>query len=95
MELGTVARSWRIHLRRPLASKDPAIIGRNFYGSTRVDTYPVQASLMAYLFPTWRISPFSSRVRDGISPISMSGWVLATRKIAFGVHPGAVWKYSE
>jgi opacity protein-like surface antigen len=48
----------RLHLSRIFALEALADYRRNDFGTTRTDTYPVQGSLLAYLLPGKRLSPF-------------------------------------
>src|ERR1700675_4519106 len=47
----------RLHLGTVFAVEGSVDYRRNKFGSTRVDTFPVQASALFYLFPG-RVSPF-------------------------------------
>lgn len=48
----------RLYLGRVFAIEASADYRRNHFGDSRVDTYPVQASVLAYLLPGKRLSPF-------------------------------------
>ena len=48
----------RLHLTRVLAIEGSADYRRDRFNGTLVETTPVQASLLLYLFPTWPISPY-------------------------------------
>lgn len=48
----------RAHFLQALAIEGSADYRRDHFGSTRVDTYPVQVSLLAYLFPSSPLTPF-------------------------------------
>lgn len=48
----------RVGLGRVIALEGSADYRQTTFPGTRVDTYPVQASLLAYLAPDWRVSPF-------------------------------------
>ena len=63
----------RLHMTSVLAIEGSADYSQNKYGGTVVDVYPVQASLMFYLAPSWVVSPYilggvgwyHTSVRDG------------------------------
>jgi opacity protein-like surface antigen len=78
----------RLHLGTVFALEALADYRRNDFGDTRVDTYPVQASALAYLLPGRRLSPF---ILGGV------GWYhtrvkgpgnLDDTQQRFGVHAG-------
>lgn len=52
----------RLHLGKAIALEGSADYRRNRFGSgptsTRVDIFPVQASLLAYLLPDYRLTPY-------------------------------------
>ena len=48
----------RLHITSVLAVEGSADYRQNKYGGTTVDVFPAQASLMAYLGPTWVVSPY-------------------------------------
>ena len=48
----------RLHMGKVFAIEGSADYRREHFDSTRVDTYPVQVSLLAYLFPDSPITPF-------------------------------------
>ena len=55
----------RLHFSRIFALEALADYRRNDFGTTRSDTYPVQGSLLAYLLPGKRLSPFILGERGG------------------------------
>ena len=48
----------RLHLTGMLAVEGSADYRQNKFGGTTVDVFPVQASLMLYLTPSWVMSPY-------------------------------------
>jgi opacity protein-like surface antigen len=48
----------RWHLSEVLAVEGSADYRQSKFGGTTVDIFPVQASLLVYLTPSWRVSPF-------------------------------------
>lgn len=48
----------RLHLARAFALEGSADYRQQKFASTTADIFPVQASLLAYLAPDWRASPF-------------------------------------
>ena len=48
----------RWHITSVLAVEGSADYRQNKYGGTTVDQVPVQASLLLYLAPSWRVSPY-------------------------------------
>lgn len=48
----------RFHITPVIAVEGSGDYRRNRYGGTRVDIFPLQASLLLYLAPRWAVSPF-------------------------------------
>jgi opacity protein-like surface antigen len=63
----------RLHILSMLAAEGSIDYRQNKYGGTTVDVYPVQASLLLYLTPSWIVSPYLlggvgwyyTHIRDG------------------------------
>jgi opacity protein-like surface antigen len=48
----------RLYLSRAIALEGSIDYRRNDFGATRIDTFPVQASLLAYILPGMPVNPF-------------------------------------
>ena len=48
----------RLHFTSVVAVEGSADYRRNKFGGTKVEMYPVQASLLLYLTPSWVVSPY-------------------------------------
>jgi opacity protein-like surface antigen len=82
----------RMHLSHMLALEGSIDYRRETFGSTVVDVYPVQASLLVYLMPSSRLTPFI---------LGGGGWYYThvrapheSTQYRFGPHAGAGLKLS-
>ncbi|MDD5301792.1 MAG: outer membrane beta-barrel protein [Elusimicrobia bacterium] len=82
----------RIHLSHMLALEGSIDYRKETFGSTVVDVYPVQASLLVYLMPSSRLTPFI---------LGGGGWYYThvrapheSTQYRFGPHAGAGLKLS-